>query len=429
MNRTDFASVWHAVLSDLREPDLVWQLAALAACLLLAKLGERLLRGRPLAEVSHWELGQGLLKRLAFPVFALALVAAARPLLQHLVHTGLFSLALPLLTSLAIIRLVFYVLRYSFLGASWLGQFERVFAALVWAVVALHITGLLPDVIAALDAVSFSAGKQKLTLWHVLQGIAALLVTVFVALWLAGAIERRLDAATMDGNLRVVLARMSKALLILLGVLIGLPMVGIDLTTLSVFGGALGVGLGLGLQRIASNYVSGFIILLDNSIRLGNVISVGNDRGEVTRITTRYTVLKDVTGVEAIVPNELLVGNVVRNESYSNPQVRMTVPVQISYQSDLEKAMALLVAAAAAQPRVLADPAPTALLTGFADSGINLEVAFWVDDPEKGASLLRSDINLAIWHAFREAGVDIPYPQREVRVRNDADGVIAHANK
>jgi small-conductance mechanosensitive channel len=274
-------------------------------------------------------------------------------------------------------------------------------------------------VVAALEAVSFSAGKQKLTLWHLLQGIAALLVTVFVALWLAGVIERRLDAATMDGNLRVVLARMSKALLILLAILIGLPMVGIDLTTLSVFGGALGVGLGLGLQRIASNYVSGFIILLDNSIRLGNVIAVGNDRGEVTRITTRYTVLKDVTGVEAIVPNELLVGNVVRNESYSNPRVRLTLPVQISYQSDLEKAMALIVVAAAAQPRVLADPAPTALLAGFADSGINLEVAFWVADPEKGASLLRSDINLAIWHAFREAGVEIPYPQREVRVRKE----------
>jgi small-conductance mechanosensitive channel len=419
MNRNDFSSVWHAVLADLREPDLVWQLAALAGCLLLAKLGERLLRGRPLAEVSHWELGQGLLKRLAFPVFALALVGAARPLLQHLIHTNLFSLALPLLASLAGIRLVFYVLRYSFLGATWLAQFERAFAALVWAVVALHITGLLPDVVAALEAVSFSAGKQKLTLWHLLQGIAALLVTVFVALWLAGVIERRLDAATMDGNLRVVLARMSKALLILLAILIGLPMVGIDLTTLSVFGGALGVGLGLGLQRIASNYVSGFIILLDNSIRLGNVIAVGNDRGEVTRITTRYTVLKDVTGVEAIVPNELLVGNVVRNESYSNPRVRLTLPVQISYQSDLEKAMALIVVAAAAQPRVLADPAPTALLAGFADSGINLEVAFWVADPEKGASLLRSDINLAIWHAFREAGVEIPYPQREVRVRKE----------
>ncbi len=148
------------------------------------------------------------------------------------------------------------------------------------------------------------------------------------------------------------------------------------------------------------------------------MISVGGDRGEVTRITTRYTVLRDLTGVEAIVPNELLVGNVVRNESYSNPQVRLTLPVQISYQSDLDRAMALMVAAAAAQPRVLADPAPIALLTGFADSGINLEIAFWVADPEKGAGVLRSDINLAIWRAFGAAGVEIPYPQREVRVRS-----------
>jgi hypothetical protein len=151
----------------------------------------------------------------------------------------------------------------------------------------------------------------------------------------------------------VVFARLSKALLILLAVLIGLPMVGIDLTTLSVFGGALGVGLGLGLQRIASNYVSGFIILLDNSIRIGNVISVGNDRGEVTRITTRYTVVRNVTGVEAIVPNELLVSSVVQNESYSDPRVRVALPVQVSYDSDLDRAMAIMAAAAAAQPRVL----------------------------------------------------------------------------
>jgi small-conductance mechanosensitive channel len=193
-------------------------------------------------------------------------------------------------------------------------------------------------------------------------------------------------------------------------VLIGLPMVGIDLTTLSVFGGALGVGLGLGLQKIASNYVSGFIILLDNSIRLGNVISVGNDRGEVTRITTRYTVLKDVTGVESLVPNELLVGSVVQNESYSNPRVRMMLPVQIGYDSDLEQAMAIMVAAAVAQPRVLADPAPAALVAGFADSGINLEVAFWVADPENGAGPLRSAINLAIWHALQAGRHRDPLP-------------------
>ena len=417
MTQNELASVWHRVLADLSEPDLVWQLLALAACLLFAKLGERLLRSRQVGNGRAWELGHGGLKRIAFPMLALLLVLVARPLAQQWMHVGLFSLALPLLGSLAVIRVVFYVLRLSLAGAAWLVQFERVFAGMVWAVVALHITGLLPDVIAVLESVSFSTGKQKLTLWHLLQGIAAVMVTVLLALWLSSVIEARLNAATaLDGNLRAVFARLSKALLILLAVLIGLPMVGIDLTTLSVFGGALGVGLGLGLQRIASNYVSGFIILLDNSIRIGNVISVGNDRGEVTRITTRYTVLRNNAGVEALVPNEQLVGSVVQNESYSDPKVRAALSVQVSYDSDLERAMAIMAEAARAQPRVLADPPPLVLLRDFADSGINLELGFWVADPEQGVGVLRSDINLAIWREFRQAGISIPFPQREVRV-------------
>jgi small-conductance mechanosensitive channel len=417
MIQNELASVWHRVLADLREPDLVWQLLALVACLLLAKLGERLVRGRQVGSGRAWELGHGGLKRIAFPLLALVLVLVTRQLAQQWMHVGLFSLALPLLASLAIIRVVFYVLRLSLAGAAWLVQFERAFAGLVWAIVALHITGLLPDVIAVLESVSFSTGKQKLTLWHLLQGVAAVLVTVLLALWASGVIEARLNAATaLDGNLRVVLARLSKALLILLAVLIGLPMVGIDLTTLSVFGGALGVGLGLGLQRIASNYVSGFIILLDNSIRIGNVITVGNDRGEVTRITTRYTVLRNNAGVEALVPNEQLVASVVQNESYSDRMVRAALSVQVSYDSDLERAMAIMTDAARAQPRVLADPAPVVLLRDFADSGINLELGFWVSDPEQGVGVLRSDINLAIWREFRQSGIAIPFPQREVRV-------------
>ena len=417
MTQNELTSLWHGVVADLSEPDLVWELLALAACLLLAKLGERMVRGRQVGAGRAWELGHGGLKRIAFPLLALMLVLLARPLAQQWIHISLFSLALPLLSSLAVIRVVFYVLRVSFVGATWLAQFERVFALLVWAIVALHITGLLPDVIAVLESVAFNAGKQKLTLWQVLQGLAAVLVTVLVALWLSSAIEARLHAAAgLDNNLRVVFARLSRALLILLAVLIGLPMVGIDLTTLSVFGGALGVGLGFGLQKIASNYVSGFILLLDNSIRIGNIITVGNDRGEVTRITTRYTVLKNLSGVEALVPNELLVGSVVQNESYSDPRVRVALPVQVSYDSDLERAMTIMAASAKAQVRVLAEPAPAVLLKDFAESGINLELGFWVGDPETGVGNLRSDINLAIWRDFKQAGISIPFPQREVRV-------------
>jgi small-conductance mechanosensitive channel len=401
MSEHELASLWRGVLADLRQPDLVWQLLVLAGCLLLAKLGERLVRARHVAAGRAWELGHGGLKRIAFPLLALVLVLLARPVAQQWVHVSLLSLALPLLSSLAVIRVVFYVLRVSFIGATWLGQFERIFAGLVWGIVALHITGLLPEAIEVLESVKFSAGKQKLTLWNVLQGVVAVLATLLVALWLSSMIEARLNAAAgLDNNLRAVFVRLSKALLILLAVLIGLPMVGIDLTTLSVFGGALGVGLGFGLQKIASNYVSGFIILLDDSIRIGNVIAVGNDRGEVTRITTRYTVLK--------------------NQSYSSPRVRIALPVQVGYESDLERAMAIMVAAARAQPRVLADPEPAILLREFADSGINLELGFWVEDQEKGVGGLRSDINLAIWREFKQAGIAIPFPQREIRILGGA---------
>lgn len=421
MKQSPIARVWQEAQGYLNEADLGWQLLVLAACLLLALLGERLLRRDQPVVGRAWKLGHGGLQRVAFPLLALLLVLLARAVAGEWISVGLFAVAIPLLGSLAVIRTVFYVLRVSLVGAAWLASFERMFALLVWAIVALHIIGLLPDLIALIESVSFHVGKQKLSLWYVLQGLVAVLATVLAALWLSSAIEARLDRAVgLDDNLRQVFARLTKSLLVVLAVLIALPMVGIDLTTLSVFGGALGVGLGFGLQKIASNYVSGFIILLDDSIRIGNTISVGADRGEVTRITTRYTVVKNVSGVEALVPNELLVSSVVQNESYSDPQMRVALSVQVSYDSDLERAMAIMEAAARAQERVLAEPPPMVLLKEFAESGINLELGFWLADSGKGTGPLRSEINLAIWREFKQAGIAIPFPQREIRIINEA---------
>ena len=413
----ELTSLWQHLMADLREPDILLQVFALLVCLGLAKLAEGLVRRRPLDGSRLGAFGSGGLRRLIFPLAGLLLVGSAQPLLKSWIHTNLLALAVPLLASLAGIRMVFYVLRHSFSGAAWLVAFERSFALVVWVVAALHIVGVLPELIAVLEAVSFHAGKQKLNLWQVLQGIATVLATVLGALWVGGMIEARLAGAEgVDTNLRVVLARLVRALLVVVAVLISLPLVGIDLTTLSVFGGALGVGLGFGLQKIASNYVSGFIILLDRSIRIGNIIAVGSDRGVVTRITTRYTVLRGMNGVEALVPNELLVGSVVLNETYSDPKVRIGLPVQVGYECDIEAAMRILVEVARAQPRVLPDPEPAAVLVAFADSGINLELGFWISDPAQGSGRLRSDINLAIWKRFQAEGIGIPYPQREVRV-------------
>lgn len=423
------AELLNDLWADLHQPEVLWQLGALAICLALAWWAARIF-GRAIAGATDdgsgrmWEVGRGGLKRLAFPLVALVLVLSARYLLRPWHHVNLLSLAVPLLESLALVRMVAYALRQAFAPSGVLVSLERVMAVVIWSVMALDIVGILPDVIEALESVGFSVGKQRLNLWLILQGVVMVAISLLLAMWLSNVLERRLErAADLDTSFRLVLVRLIKAVAILVAVMIALPAVGIDLTTLSVFGGALGVGLGFGLQKIASNYVSGFIILLDRSIRIGNLITVDQNRGEVTQITTRYTVLKSLTGVESLVPNEFLVSQVVKNETYTNSRVRIALPFQVAYQADLELAMKLLVDVAAAHPRVMADPAPGAFVLALADSGINLELGFWIPDPQEGTQGVRSDINLAVLKAYQAAGIEIPYPQREVRLVKEAAGV------
>ena len=200
--------------------------------------------------------------------------------------------------------------------------------------------------------------------------------------------------------------------------MISLSTVGIDMTALSVFTGALGVGLGFGLQKIASNYVSGFIILLERSIKLGNVIEVAGNSGQVSQITTRFTVIKTLTGIEHIIPNEMLISNVVKSRTLNSTSVRDATSIGVAYGTDLDLAMKLMVQAAEKQPRVLKDPAPGVLLTSFGDSAINLSVGFWVNDPENGTVGLISDINKENWKLICENNISDPFPQREVRILN-----------
>ena len=418
MQKTQFGGLLNELWRDLQQPAVLWQVAVLALCLGLAWAVARAVRRRT-GETQEAQFGKRGLKRLAFPLAALVFVLVARPLLKPWQSVNLLNLVLPLLGSFAVIRAMVFALRHGFPRAAWLASFERLLALTVWSIVALHITGLLPEIVSSLDAIDFNVGSQRLSLWLILQGSVTVLAMLLAALWLGGLAEQRLLAAAgLDGNLKLVFARLARAALVLLAVLISLPLVGIDLTALSVFGGALGVGIGFGLQKIAANYVSGFIILLDRSIRLGNMIVVDKYRGEVTQITTRYTVLRGADGVESIVPNETLIGSVVQNETYTNPRMRLAVTVQVSYACDPERAMRILVAAAESHPRVLADPPARAFLVRFGDSGIDLELGFWIADPQEGSLNIKSDINLAIWQAFRKEGIEIPYPQREVRLLN-----------
>jgi small-conductance mechanosensitive channel len=221
-------------------------------------------------------------------------------------------------------------------------------------------------------------------------------------------------------NMRVVMSKLLRGFLLVIALLIGLSAVGLDVTLLSVFGGALGVGLGFGLQRIASNYVSGFIILLDRSMQIGDVLTVDNHYGVVTDLRTRYLVLRKLDDTEVIIPNEMLIINPVINHSHTDPKARVQLPVQISYDSPLELAMQLVTDAAKQHERVLAKPAPVVHIKGFADNGIDLVLTFWMPDPEEGPAAMQSDVYLAIWHAFKANNITIPYPQREVRLLGSA---------
>ncbi len=252
-------------------------------------------------------------------------------------------------------------------------------------------------------------------------GAVSVVVTALAALWLGSTIESRLmRTEALTANSRVMLSRVTKALLLVVAVLLALSMVGIDLTVLSVFGGALGVGLGLGLQRIASNYVSGFIILLDRSLSIGDLITAADKYyGRVTQINTRYTVIKALDGTETILPNEVLVSTPVVNHSYTDSKVRVAVKVSVAYSANVDRALEVLVECARSQSRVQPEPAPAAFITGLGADGVDLEVGFWIRDPEEGTLAVRSGITRLILRRFAEERIDIPFPQREVRIVAD----------
>jgi len=400
-------------LTDLANyPEFIALAIALGLALFLSRLA------RSSDSLRSWgSFGAGGVKRMVFPLVALLTVWVCIVVLKQWFEVDLLRLAVPLLGSLAMVRAVFYLLRQVFPEGGVLASFERSIAVLVWVGLALHLFGLLPEVVDVLEEVSFHVGKQKLNLWVLLQGGFWVGITLLVAMWLGRVAEGRLlRAEHLDSNLRVAFARLVNALLVVMGVLITLPLVGIDLTVLSVFGGALGVGLGFGLQKIASNYMSGFIILVERSIRHGDMVTADNFYGQVQAITTRSVIVRALDGREAIIPNETFITQTVLNHSLTNRKVRIGLPVQISYGSDLEKAMVLMAGAAKANPRVLDDPQPASYLVRFADSGFDLELGFWIGDSESGQLNVRSELNLAIWRDFRREGIEIPYPRREVRL-------------
>ena len=400
------------LLGSLTQPGALTELAVLAGCLTLAWAIVRLMRGPQSPEGSIW-FGKRIVDGVLFPVLALALAFAAKLVLHATVKATVFKLAVPMLISLVVIRLSVRVLGVTFPEARWVRILERSISWLAWIAVVLWVTGVLPILLDAMDEVSWKIGTSRMSLRNVVEGSLTAGLVMVVALWISAAIEKRLLHGTGNTlSLRKMAANIVRAALLLIGLLVALTAVGIDLTALSVLGGAIGVGVGLGLQKIAANYVSGFVVLAERSLRIGDMVKVDGFEGRITDIRTRYTVVRALNGRESIVPNEMLITQRVENSSLADQKVSINSLVQVAYGTDVRALQAQIEAAVRRVPRVLADPAPAVQLAEFAADGINLNIGFWIADPENGQGNVRSDVNLAVLDLLNELGIEIPFPQR-----------------
>jgi small-conductance mechanosensitive channel len=389
--------------------------AAVVACLAVAYVLVRLLRGRDAQPGSIW-FGDGIIDGVLFPVLALLLALAARWGLQGALPLALMHLVVPVLLSLVVIRLTVRVLHRAFPHSAAMRAVERWVSWVAWIAVALWILGLLPLLLAELDSIQWKIGSTRISVRNLLEGSITAIVVLVVSLWVSSALEAKLlQGATDNLSIRKMAANALRALLLFVGLLFALSAAGIDLTALGVLGGALGVGIGLGLQKLAANYVSGFVILAERSMRIGDIVKVDNFEGRITDITTRYTVIRASNGREAIVPNEMMITQRVENSSLADPKVALTTVVQVAYGTDVPALVPLLVDAMKAVPRVLADPGPAVQLSAFAADGLELTLVFWIADAGNGTGNVRSDVNLAVLAALQGAGVEIPFPQRVVR--------------
>ena len=403
-------------------PTLLVELAVLAVCVglawgLVALLQRGLRQGDPRSILFGVRIVDGAL----FPLVLLSLAYIARTLLHHWVALAAFKIAIPVLVALVVIRIGVKVLQVAYPDAAWVRPIERSISWMAWLGMVLWVTGLLPLVLDELDQIHWKVGGATLSVRTIIEGAVTAAAVLLIALWISAAIESRLlrSATGAELSLRMAVSNAVRALLVFVGLLVALSSVGIDLTALSVLGGAVGVGIGFGLQKLAANYVSGFVILAERSMRIGDNVKLDTFEGRITQINARYTVIRSPSGRESIVPNELLITQRVENLSLSDPRVWMSTVVSVAYESDVDQVAQLLTNAALVSPRVLRDPAPSAALSAFGADGLEFTVGFWIADPENGSLGLRSDINRAILSALRAHQIEIPYPQRVMHVQVD----------
>jgi len=394
----------------------------------------RLLRG-PVPRHGSIIYGGRIFDGVLFPALWLGLVWMGRLfcMRQHL-PLAVFKIAIPTLLSLLVIRLTVRVMRVAFPASGLVRVVEKTVSWLAWGGVVLWITGVLPSFVDALDDVHWKMGSGTVSLATILEGAIVAGLVLMVTLWISAAIETKLlkGATGQQLSWRKAASNVVRALLVFVGLLMALSAVGIDLTALSVLGGAIGVGLGLGLQKLAANYVSGFVILAERALRIGDTVKVDGFEGRITDITTRYTVMRALNGRESIVPNEMMITQRVESATLADSRMALSTVVQVGYDTDIDALVPQIMAILPDIKRVIADPQPSVQLSAFASDGLELTISFWIADPENGTGSVKSDVNMALLRLFNANSIEIPFPQRVVRVMpvdggTAAEGVIPGA--
>ncbi len=406
------------LLLDLQSPAIALELLGVAACLLLSWAITWAL-GRHTAGRTSILFGHRVFDGVLFPALALVTTYALKTVLVKFQHVPVLKVALPVLVSLVVIRLIARVLAAAFPRSKGARLIEQVVSWLAWGLVVLWVMGWLGPLMDELDSLHFALGKTQVSVSHVIEVVLTASFVLVLTLWLSATLEQRvLSRAFDDLSMRKVAANALRVLLLVMGTLFALSSLGFDLTALSVLGGALGVGIGFGLQKLAANYVSGFVILLERSLRIGDFVRVDGFEGRVTDIKTRYTLVRASNGSESVVPNELLLTQRVENLSLESRHLLQSCTFWVELDSEVAQVQSLLVQAALGTEQVLADPAPMALLAEVAPQGLRFTLNFWMDDPVHGQSLTRSRVNIAALSALRASGVMMMRSPQEVVLRH-----------
>ena len=410
------------VLSNLEQLAVI-SLTFIAARLVAPKLSARIKAQRAGRDPETWasKAADSMLP-LALPIMWLALqwvavlIASAAAWPHHIV-----IVVNSLLTAWVVIHLSSNVIR----DPAW----ARLIAVTAWSIAALNIVGLLDDTIVLLDGIALNLGDLRVSALSLIKGMLALAFFLWLATFVSRLMETRIHALpSLTPSIQVLFAKLLKVVLITVAILAALHTVGIDLTAFAVLSGAIGVGIGFGLQKVVSNLISGVILLIDRSVKPGDVIAIGDTYGWINSLGARYVSVVTRDGTEHLIPNEELITQRVENWSFSHSRVRLRVPIGVSYNTDVPAAMAHCIEAAAKVERVLSDPPPRCLLMGFGDNSVDLELRVWISDPANGLSNVRSEILLHIWEMFREHGVEIPFPQRDLHLRSPGEIKVSIQN-